>query len=232
MTKFNGIKAVSFDVDGTLWDFEGTARFALGQVLVELRRLDPQAAGILDVDTFGQIRDRVHEDLRGEVVDLNKVRLESFRQALRDVGRPNDALGSHLCDVYMKHRDAGRRPFPDVVPALRRLGRRFTLGLISNGNSYAHDLGLGDLLSFGVFSQDHGGIEKPDSRLFETALAEAGCSPEQLLHVGDSLENDIAGARNAGIRSIWLNRNGDSASPDVEPDAEIASLRELVETLE
>ena len=231
MTRLTGIKTISFDVDGTLWDFQGTARFALTQVLKELKRLDAKAAEMLDVDMFTAIRDRVHEELKGKVSDLNEVRLESFKQTLRDVGRPNDALGSHLCDVYIKHRDAGRELFSDVLPTLQVLGGRYAIGLLSNGNSYAKGFGLEGLISFQVFSQDHGGIEKPDPRLFEVALEEAGCSPQQLVHVGDSLETDVQGAHNAGARSVWLNRNGDSTAPDVEPDAEIASLRELTEIL-
>jgi len=57
-----------------------------------------------------------------------------------------------------------------------------------------------------VFSQDYG-IEKPDPRLFQIAVEKAGCSIQQLLHVGDSLTNDITGSMAAGIKSVWLNRN-------------------------
>ena len=231
MTKLSGVRAVSFDVDGTLWDFDTVMRRAVGKVLQELEGLDPEAAAMFDVEKVIRIRDRVHEELKGKVNDLNEIRRESFRQALRDVGRPDDDLGSQLAVVYFKHRDAGQRPFGDVLPTLESLHAEYTLGIISNGNSYPEDFGLERVISFGVYSQDHGGIEKPDPRIFEIALESAGYSAGELVHVGDSLKNDVAGAACAGIRSVWLNRNGDSAPPDVAPDAEITSLRDLLEML-
>ena len=231
MTKLSDIKAITFDVDGTLWDFDTVMRRALGEVLMQLKRLDPEASTMLDVERVIGIRDRAHEELRGVVTDLNEVRVESFRQVLRDADRPDDTLASHLADVYFEHRDAGRRLFGDALPTLESLQAKYTLGIISNGNSYPKDFGLEHVISFGAYSQDHGGIEKPDPRIFEIALESAGCSAGELVHVGDSLENDVAGARSAGIRSVWLNRNGDSVTSDVEPDAEIKSLGELPEIL-
>ena len=228
MTDLTRIKAVSFDVDGTLWDFERVARHALGQVLDELRRHDPVAAGALDVDMLTETRDRVHEELRGRVTDLNEIRRESFRRALHDVGRRDDALAARLTDVYFRQRDAGRAAFPDVRPALEALAPRYTLGIVSNGNTSAGELGMDGLMSFELFSQDHGGVEKPDPQLFRIARAEAGCSPDELLHVGDSLENDVAGAAAVGARSVWLNRDCRELDGSAAPDLQVSSLLDLV----
>ena len=90
------------------------------------------------------------------------------------------------------------------------------------------DFGLDDLIAFSVYSEQHGGTEKPDPGLFKIALSEAGCAPNELVHVGDSMENDVAGARNAGITAIWLNRNGVEPDADSNEIPEIKSLRELV----
>ena len=231
MNSLTGIKAVTFDVDGTLWDFDRTARFALNQVLAELARRDREAAEVLNVATFTEIRDRVHEELKGKITDLNEIRRESFKRVLREIGRPNDRLATRLAEVYFEHRDAGRRPFPDVRPALEALQGTYTLGVLSNGNAPPAALGLDGLFDFVVLAQDHGGVEKPDPRLFQIALDRAGCEPQELVHVGDSVENDVAGARAVGVRSVWLNRNGGESTNDVTPDAEIASLRELAEVL-
>lgn len=231
MTRLTGIKAVSFDVDGTLWDFDAVMRRALGKTLLELQGVEPEAAAMLDVDKVVAIRERVESELRGAVSDLNEIRLESFRQVVREIGRPDDALASRLCDVYFTHRSAGRRLFDDVLPTLKALKHRYTLGVVSNGNSYPEHFGLEGLIAFAVYAQDHGGIQKPDPRIFQIALDEAGCSAGEMVHVGDSLEIDVAGARNAGVRSVWLNRNGDAARPGIAPDAEIASLRELSQIL-
>ena len=226
-----GIKAVTFDVDGTLWDFETVMRRSLGKALEELGRLEPRAASMLSVDRIVETRDRVHEELRGAVADLNQIRLESFRQVLRETGSPDDSVAWRLCKLYFEHRDTGRRPFPDARPALQALHGTYTLGVLSNGNTPPAALGLDGLFNFVVLAQEHGGAEKPDPRLFQIALEQAGCSPQELVHVGDSAENDVAGARAVGVRSVWLNRNGGQSGSDVKPDAEIASLRELAEVL-
>ena len=229
MTALSGIRAISFDVDGTLQDFDGMMRHALGEVLKELARLDTEAAQALDVERMIAIRDEVHERLRGRVADLNAVREESIKQALREAGRADDELGSHLAQVYFRSRDEARAIFPDVRPALELLARSYRLGLLSNGNSYAEDLGIGDLVSFEVFSQDNHGIEKPDPRIFDIAVAASGFEPRQVLHVGDSIENDVDGASNAGVAAVWLNRSGSVHRPDITVISTLASLPILLD---
>ena len=103
MTRLPGIKAISFDVDGTLWDFDAVMRRSLEAVLAELARHDAEAAQILDVTTFIEIRDRVHEELRGKITDLNEIRRESFKRVLRDIDKADDSLATRLTDVYFKH---------------------------------------------------------------------------------------------------------------------------------
>ena len=85
MTNLSQITAISFDVDGTLWDFETFTRQALRQTLAELSNHDPQAAASLDVDMMIAIRDRTHADMWGTVNDLDAIREESMRRALREV---------------------------------------------------------------------------------------------------------------------------------------------------
>ena len=227
------LKAISFNVDGTLWDFDSAARSALGRVLAELERLDPKPAKVLDVATVVEIRDRAHDELRGVVTDLNEIRRESFRHVLREVGRPDDALAARLADLYFRHKNARMRLFDDVRPTLLALSPLYSLGIVSNGNSYPEHLGLENLMTFHVYAQDHGGIEKPDPRIFKIALEKAGCEPHEMLHVGDSLETDVAGAKAAGVSSVWLDRNGDARDPNVdeEPEWEIRSLREMARIL-
>ena len=228
MSPISDITTISFDVDGTLQDFDGLMRLSLWKILDELGRIDPAVARRLDVERMVTLRNEVHDRLKGRVTNLDAIREQSMREALREAGRPDDALASHLTQLYFQHRDSARTLFPDVRPALERLGSDYRLGLLSNGNSRAAALGIGDLVSFEVFSQDHGGIEKPDPRLFGIALREAGCEPHELLHVGDSPESDVAGALNAGVKPVLLNRNGarleSPAVPETRSLAELPSL--------
>jgi len=77
-----------------------------------------------------------------------------------------------------------------------------------------------------VFPQDVR-VEKPDPGMFLAACGQAGCSPPGLMHIGDSLESDVAGANDVGAVSVWLNRGADHNASGINPDYEIRSLAEL-----
>jgi putative hydrolase of the HAD superfamily len=230
MNKIPGIKAISFDADGTLWDFEKVMRHSLHHVLKELKKIDSNAADMLDIEKMIKIRSRVADELKSKVTNLEDIRLEAFRQTLKDIGRSNDALASHLNQVYLKHRFEDIELFNDVLPALKALRVKYTIGILSNGNSYPERCGLEGMFQFVVFSQGYG-VEKPDPGLFQVAVEKAGCSTGQLLHVGDSLQNDIIGAINAGIKCVWLNRSGAKNNLHLKIDYEVSSLLELLEIL-
>jgi HAD superfamily hydrolase (TIGR01549 family) len=117
--------------------------------------------------------------------------------------------------------------FADAAPALRAL-RDGGLRLVVASN---WDCSLPDVLARAgllhlvdaVVPSAAAGAAKPDARLFEAALGAAGCGPGDALHVGDSLDNDVAGATAAGIAALLLVRGGD-APPGVPV---IRSLVEL-----
>jgi putative hydrolase of the HAD superfamily len=121
-------------------------------------------------------------------------------------------------------------PYPDAAPAL---GRVRTLGLptavVSNWDCSLRgvlaDLGLAGLLDAVVVSAEVGSA-KPDPGIFEAALQTLGCLPQTALFVGDSLDTDVAGARNAGLRAVLLDRTG-----AVEPPAGVERIFSL-ETLD
>jgi putative hydrolase of the HAD superfamily len=118
------------------------------------------------------------------------------------------------------------RPYDDVVPALtdlRAAGRR--LVIVSNWDcSLPEWLGPPGLLELvdGVVTSADVGAAKPDERVFRRALELAGVGPERAIHVGDSLDNDVDGARALGIRGVLLQRVG-------EPPAGVEWIRSLRE---
>lgn len=117
--------------------------------------------------------------------------------------------------------------YADAAPALRAL-REGGLRLVVASN---WDCSLPEVLEqaglFGlvdaVVPSAVAGAAKPDTRLFEAALQAAGCAANEAIHIGDSLENDVAGATAAGIAALLLVRGGD-APPGVPV---IRSLVEL-----
>ncbi len=226
MKQISGIKAIAFDTDGTLVDFIKVMRHSLECSLRELEKHHSYASTVMNIDRMIEIRDAVAELFGGNIVDLKAVRLESFRQILAIVGRPDESLANHLCKLYIKHRYEDIEVYDDVIPLLEMLKGRYIMGLHSNGNSYPELCGLEGYFDFRVFSEECG-VEKPDPEFYRVVLERAGCAPDELLNVGDSLHNDITAAVSAGIKSVWLNRKGETEPPDVDVKYEIRSLSDL-----
>ena len=119
------------------------------------------------------------------------------------------------------------RAYPDAEPALRTLrDRGLKLIVVSNWDcslgSVLERCGLAPLLD-GAISSAEAGSRKPEPGIFERALQLAGCEAGDALHVGDTAEEDRAGAEAAGIRAVLIDRT--------EGGAQIASLSEIEEHL-
>jgi putative hydrolase of the HAD superfamily len=226
------IRAISFDGDMTLWDFEKVMRNSLAHTLDELREHVPgNKCADLTVDRMIEIRNTVAEELKGKGVALEWIRLEAFRRTIAAIGSDNHKLAAHLNSVYLKHRFENIELYPDVLPTLDSIAGRHVLGLVSNGNSHPDRCGLRGRFSFVILAQNVG-VEKPDPAIFQAACREACCSPEQLMHIGDSLATDVEGARRAGAVSVWLNRDRIPNHTDIRPDHEIHTLIELEDFLD
>ena len=114
---------------------------------------------------------------------------------------------------------------PDVVPALESLrARGLRLVVVSNANgtllAHMERLGLTARFDHILDSQDEG-VEKPDPRFFEIALARSGARRETTIHVGDLYYVDVVGARNAGLRGVLLDE------ANLRPDADCPRVRSL-----
>lgn len=126
------------------------------------------------------------------------------------------------------------RRYPDVAPALARLrDRGLALIVVSNWDvslgSVLERVGVWGLVD-AVLTSAEVGARKPDPEIFRRALDAAGVAADEAIHVGDGLEEDVAGARAAGIEPVWLRRRADGAAPDgAAPDGVrvITSLAEL-----
>ena len=115
--------------------------------------------------------------------------------------------------------------FEDAAPALVELrSRGLALVVVSNWDcSLPEVLAAAELATLvdGVVSSAEAGAAKPDPAPFRRGLELAGVAAEEALHVGDSPENDLAGARAAGVRGVLLTRQGGT------PPGAIRSLTEL-----
>jgi FMN hydrolase / 5-amino-6-(5-phospho-D-ribitylamino)uracil phosphatase len=221
------IRAISFDGDMTLWDFDAVMRHSLSHTLTELQAHLPANLLVdLTIDRMIEIRDAVAEELRGHSLSLEEIRLEAFVRTLQSIGVNDSDLAARLNAVYLKHRFQDIQLYPDVLPAFAMLRNRYMLGLVSNGNSYPERCGLDGQFAFVVFAHDVG-FEKPHPAMFQGACRKAGCAEDEFMHVGDSVRSDVEGAKAIGAFAVWLNRSAVPRPSDIEPDFEIGTLLEL-----
>ena len=126
-------------------------------------------------------------------------------------------------------------PFPDTVPALRELQKRYKIVVISNidDDLFAKTQKHLDVEFDGVITAEQARSYKPSLNNFQMALRTLALSPDRLLHVAQSIYHDVAPARSLGISTVWVNRK--SARPGIgavrasagRPDIEVPDLARL-----
>ena len=218
------IKAITFDLDDTLWDVWPVVERAeelLHDWLAARypripERLTPLELRELSSEVIAAHPDKAH--------DRTWLRKEALHLAARRAGYQAFDVESAFA-VFFVARNAVE-PFAEVRPTLERLGRRYSLASLSNGNADLRLIGLDDLFAFSLNAIDFGAA-KPDPPLFEEARRRLAVRPEQIVHVGDDPEHDVFGAARAGFRTVWVNRTHRDWPGGPRADAEIVTLDEL-----
>ena len=158
-------------------------------------------------------------------------RLKSWSDALLQFGLRDVGLADRLSLRYRKERRARHALFPGVLPTLQALRPSHRLAIVTNGiGSVQREKLRATRIAFffeAVVISAETGVAKPDPGIFQAARHLLGVAAHHAVMVGNSLERDVAGARAAGLRAVWLNRAGALCACDVEPDAQIRDLREL-----
>ncbi|MEZ6241901.1 MAG: haloacid dehalogenase type II [Phycisphaerales bacterium] len=128
------------------------------------------------------------------------------------------------------------RPFADTVPALRRLGGRARLAIVSNidDDLIASTLKKLEVEFAAVVTAEQVRSYKPGHAHFREVCARLKLEPARILHAAESRFHDIAPARELGFPTVWVSRAGPSTSGvgDAVPDAEVATLAELADLLD
>jgi putative hydrolase of the HAD superfamily len=221
-------KVVCFDADQTLIDFRSAMRKALQNALLRIQALASDAE-TLTVQRLIEDRDAAAAAM-GARASMEAIRREGFRRSLVPFGVTAEVIQS-VTDDYLTDRFRLARPYDDVIPALDALQERYALGLATNGNSYPDRAGLAHHFAFTVYAHDCG-YRKPDPEFFEIVRWAAEHEASEIVYVGDSLADDIVGAKRAGFKAVWINRENASDATTPAPDAGITSLLELPELLD
>ncbi|ASA77177.1 TIGR02253 family HAD-type hydrolase [Thermococcus sp. 5-4] len=206
------MKAVLFDIDGTILTEMPLIQLFLPQVYDKLSK------------KFGISKDEAREQFLGEIFgrrDTYDWHDWNFFFRLFDL----DLNYEELLEAY-PHK---LHVYPDTVPTLEWLREEgYLLGVITSGPEYQRlKLKLAGLLDYFdvVVTRDDVNAIKPEPKIFLYALEDLGVEPGEAMMVGDSLSQDVYGAKNVGMTAVWINREGEKGYNMA--DYEIRTLHEL-----
>lgn len=230
--RFRG-RLILFDLDDTLFDFASTWHVALVRtfsVYGPTLGLNPEEV----TRSFLDVNDRLYSEHERGVLTLEEFRERRLREALEPYGLPIDREDAREHQrLYLEFYWETLQPEPALIELLQRLARKYRLGIVTNG---PHDtqreklvrLGLTDLFPESAVLISHEvGFAKPDPRIYRLALERFGVRAQDALFVGDSWEADVAGAMDAGLQAVWLNKKRRQPATAHEPLGVIAHWSEL-----
>ena len=211
-------RAVFFDAAGTLIAVNGS----VGGIYARLAQQHGKAVGVTDLEAgFGRAFAAAPPmafpgAAAGDIPELEKKWWRDLvHQVFSSLG-PFAAFDDYFDELYgFFAQPQAWRLYPDTQPALAALHTRgIRLGVISNFDSRLFGLldGLGIAQFFDpVVISTRAGAAKPETAIFNQALAHHGLAPEHAVHVGDSYEMDVLGAQTAGLRPVLIDRREESS---------------------
>jgi putative hydrolase of the HAD superfamily len=224
------IRAITLDLDNTLWAIDPVIRRAEASLRRWLTDNYPRIPAKFSPGGLVEVRDAVIEEHWDRNHDLRFLRKKVLERIAIESGYTTE-LVEPAFEVFDRARNQVDL-YPDVMPALKLLASDFVLIAVTNGNANLETIGIRHLFH-DVVSAAEAGFAKPARPIFDKAVSRSGYAPAEILHVGDHPHTDVNGAREAGLRTAWINRNDELWPDDLpEPDAVVTSIPELHEWLE
>ena len=234
------IKAVFFDLDGTLCDSDTAWHSAVSETFQRLRKHYPNVSERGLTNAWTKVLRKLFQQLNAGKCSMAEVRDSRFPSLFKELGLPEGSITEELNDFLSSHYLTGLRLYDDVT-VIEEL-HAYHVGIITNG---AHDdhtdsqlskvrhLGLSERIQSLTISGEVG-IRKPKVGIFKVACERAGVSPKEAMFVGDTVESDIVGANRAGMTSVFIDRKSDVLVPktaDEQPDYLISNLYGVLSSL-
>ena len=223
------IRTITLDLDDTLWEIQPVIRRAELRLYEWLGEKYPRITEMFSLEETRELRARVVERHADRAHDLTFLRQTILSEIATAAGY-TEFLVEEAFAVFDEVRN-DVDVFPEARPTLVALRERFTLVALTNGNANLEKIGIADLFDAYVNAQ-MAGAAKPARPIFDAAVEAGGASAGETLHVGDHPWFDVHGAREAGLRTVWVNRNAHPWPDEYEaPDVEVRHIGELLELM-
>ena len=234
------IKAVFFDLDGTLCDSDTAWGIAQRETFQLFRKHYPGISEEMLAKAWSTVHQELFQQLDAGKCAMADVRDSRFPCLFKELGLPQGPVTDELNDFLGSRYLTSLRLYDDVT--ILEMLHAYHVGIITNG---AHDehtdsqlskvrhLGLNKRIQSLSISGEIG-VRKPHLEIFKVACERAGVLFQEALFVGDSVENDIVGANRAGMTSVFINRKSGVLTPkttDEQPDYSISNLHNVLSCL-
>ena len=218
---------ILFDADNTLLDFDAAERKALAETLAQYN-IEPSNE---TVEKYRTINEGLWRQLEKGQIRREKLMNERFTRFLKEIGVSGS--GAEMNRYYLNQLSTHPDLMPgNVLDVLHELAEVATMAIVTNGfdkvqSRRVKESGIAAFMEE-VFVSERSDSEKPNRKIFDTALRTLGVeNREHVLVVGDSLSSDIQGGINAGLDTCWLNRNHVENPGQISPTYAIESLEQL-----
>ncbi len=202
------LKHLFFDLDDTLWDFEGNSSDVI-QSLFNNYQLENHLNTSFEAffENYKKINANLWQQYSAKLISKEYLRNHRFELSFNSFNYSNYEMGLAFSEDYILRSPQGKLLKPNSLEILMYLQDKYALHIITNGFKEVQTIKLNNcnLTPFFdqiIISEDHQ-TNKPDRKLFEIAQQLTNANPEECLMIGDNFENDVLGAINAGWQAVW-----------------------------
>lgn len=228
------IKAILWDIDGTLLDFEYAEKYAIRKCF-EIHGLGECSDEMLS--NYSAINKKYWEALERGEMSKPEILVGRFKEFFETEGL-NVSVAEAFNKDYQIHLGdpEGVRFMPGGREVIESCSLTYFQGIVTNGTKTAQDRklaasGIDTIIKREyVYISEEVGFEKPNVGFFDKvfeALNNLGIKKDEVIIVGDSLTSDIKGGINVGIKTCYYNPKKKENKTDIKPDYEINSLEDI-----
>lgn len=199
------IRAMSFDLDDTLYDNAEVILTTVSKTHQALQQWHPSLAD-LTVSDYESARDQVAEQEPETIHDVTLWREKAVSLVMQQAGLSAEQCRQgtgHVMSVFARWRSAVTMPSL-THQTLRYLSQRIPLVAITNGNADPEKMGIAGYFRF-MLRAGPDGRAKPAADMYQLTAQRLQLPPSDILHIGDDLTTDVAGAIRSGFQACWIN---------------------------
>ncbi len=211
------IKHIFFDLDHTLWDFEKNSAKTF-EYIFKINKMQIDVQKFLNY--YVSINNGYWRLFRNDKITKEALRYGRLKDTFDKIKFPiSDALIDKLSEDYIQHLASFNYLFDGVIEILDYLKPKYEMHIITNGFSEVQCKKLVNSKIDGYFDKiitsEEVGVKKPNPKIFEYALEQAGAKIKESVMIGDNWEADIMGAKDYGMQVIFCNFENQSVDESI-----------------